>query len=198
MTKRKVYKYKKSRQYGYNIWNIENRNLRIRKQRTINYKYYQFTFRFKEEKRFLSEFSANISKNQFKKIYYRAKNAKGIFLQNLLSLFQSRLDISLYRLGLVKSVFHARQVINHGLIRINGKTIKSTNYMLQTNDILDYSSFINEVSMYNITRRNKQLLRSFLIDLDLKSIIILNTYSNIKLNSNYYYRQEYLFNFLYK
>ena len=51
-------------------------------------------------------------------------------------LLESRLDINLVRLKLVKTIFKAKQVINHNKIKVNNKIISKPNFLLKTGDIV--------------------------------------------------------------
>ena len=51
-------------------------------------------------------------------------------------LLESRLDINLVRLKLVKTIFQAKQLINHQKIKINDKIISKPNFLLEKGDII--------------------------------------------------------------
>jgi ribosomal protein S4 len=62
-------------------------------------------------------------------------------------LLESRLDIVIFRAGLVHSVFQARQFINHGKIYVNSKRVKQPAYLLQEGDVVSWDvSFFEEQS----------------------------------------------------
>ena len=51
-------------------------------------------------------------------------------------LLESRLDINLVRLKLVKTIFQAKQLINHKKVKVNHKIINKPNFLLKKGDII--------------------------------------------------------------
>lgn len=59
----------------------------------------------------------------------------------------SRLEIIVYAMGVALSCSHAKQLISHGKISVNGYVIKQPNYLLKDGDIITSSvNFISELS----------------------------------------------------
>lgn len=58
----------------------------------------------------------------------------------LLNLFETRLDVVVFKLNWAMSIYHAKQLINHGHIQVNGKKIKTPSYILRPNDLIQVSS----------------------------------------------------------
>jgi small subunit ribosomal protein S4 len=58
---------------------------------------------------------------QFRRMFTLAERQKGNTGENLLVLLERRLDSVLYWSGFAMSRAHARQMINHGHVRINGR-----------------------------------------------------------------------------
>ena len=54
--------------------------------------------------------------------------------ENLLALLELRLDNIVYRLGLAESRAHARQLVTHGHILVNGKKLDIPSATLEVND----------------------------------------------------------------
>ena len=54
----------------------------------------------------------------------------------LISLLERRLDAVVYRLNLVPTIFSARQLINHGHVRVNGKRVNIRSYMCSVGDVV--------------------------------------------------------------
>jgi ribosomal protein S4 len=59
------------------------------------------------------------------------------FRYNVLKLFESRLNIVMYRASFSLSLREASQLILHGHVLVNGKAIKSKSYILKTNDLIE-------------------------------------------------------------
>jgi small subunit ribosomal protein S4 len=72
----------------------------------------------------------NILKNLSK------KETKINIFQQFVVLLESRLDINLVRLKLVKTIFQAKQLINHKKIKINNIIISKPNFILEKGDII--------------------------------------------------------------
>ena len=50
---------------------------------------------------------------------------------------ERRLDAVIYRMKFVPTVFSARQFINHGHIRVNGKRVNIPSYQVQDDDQIE-------------------------------------------------------------
>ena len=77
-----------------------------------------------QAKQKLKAYYGNINERQFRNIYRKALAKKGDTTENLISLLESRLDTVIYRAKFATTVFSARQMINHGHIRVNKKESK--------------------------------------------------------------------------
>lgn len=73
---------------------------------------------------------------QFRKYFEMAEHQKGITGDNLLALLERRLDNVVYRLGFGESRAHARQLVNHGHIRVNGKKVNIPSYLVKEGDVI--------------------------------------------------------------
>lgn len=73
-------------------------------------------------------------KNYFKKV--NKKKNKGNLFQKLLVLLESCLDITLVRLRVAKTIFEAKQLINHKKIKVNDQIINQPKYTLRQGDII--------------------------------------------------------------
>lgn len=63
----------------------------------------------------------NINEKQCRKYYEEASKKEGITGDEFLKLLEQRLDNIIFRSGLATSRYQARQMVNHGLIELNGK-----------------------------------------------------------------------------
>ena len=71
---------------------------------------------------------------QFREYYEKADKMKGITGENMLSLLERRLDNVVYRMGIGSSRAQSRQIVNHGLITVNGKTVDIPSYQTKPGD----------------------------------------------------------------
>ncbi len=74
---------------------------------------------------------------QFRRYFNEAKKQKGITGENLLKMLEGRLDNALYRANWAYSRRMAKQIINHGEIRVNGKRLDRPGYVLKTGDTVE-------------------------------------------------------------
>jgi small subunit ribosomal protein S4 len=71
------------------------------------------------------------------KIYFRRAQAqKGDPRENLMKIFEMRLDNVIFRLGLAKSRPAARQLVNHEHILVNRKKVSIPSYQIRKNDVI--------------------------------------------------------------
>lgn len=77
-----------------------------------------------------------VGERQFRKYFEMASNKKGVTGENLLQILESRLDNVVYRFGIGSSRAQARQIVNHGLIDVNGKKVNIASYLVKAGDII--------------------------------------------------------------
>ena len=85
----------------------------------------------------LKGYYGNISEKQFRGYYEEALRLKGDSGENLIGLLERRLDAVVYRAKFVATVFAARQFINHGHIRVNGKRVNIASYQVKPGDVVE-------------------------------------------------------------
>jgi len=90
-----------------------------------------------QAKQKLKAYYGNINERQFRNIYRKAFAKRGDTSENLIALLESRLDTVVYRSKLAPTVFAARQLINHGHIRVNKKRVNISSFSLKETDIVD-------------------------------------------------------------
>tara|TARA_B100000941_G_C28493524_1_gene549460 strand:- start:53 stop:670 length:618 start_codon:yes stop_codon:yes gene_type:complete len=90
-----------------------------------------------QAKQKLKAYYGNINERQFRNIYRKAFAKRGDTSENLIALLESRLDTVVYRAKLAPTVFAARQLINHGHIRVNKKRVNISSYSLKDSDVVD-------------------------------------------------------------
>ena len=73
-----------------------------------------------------------IPEYQLKNLFYylKNKNKNNNIIQKFIILLESRLDMVIYRSKITKTIFQAKQIINHGKIKVNNKIITSSNFIL--------------------------------------------------------------------
>lgn len=77
-----------------------------------------------------------LGEKQFRNLFDKASNMKGIAGENFMTLLESRLDNLVYRLGFSNSRAGARQLVSHGHITVNGKKLNIPSYIVSTGEII--------------------------------------------------------------
>lgn len=77
-----------------------------------------------------------VLERQFANIFDRASRKSGITGEILLQLLESRLDNTVYRLGISPTRRGARQLVSHKHITVNGEVVNIPSYTLKPNDVV--------------------------------------------------------------
>ena len=81
-------------------------------------------------------FNYGVTEKQLVSYYHEAKRLKGSTGTSLLELLEARLDCIVYRLGFASTIPAARQIVNHGHIVVNNKTVTIPSFICRPNDII--------------------------------------------------------------
>ena len=73
---------------------------------------------------------------QFKNYVLSSLKQRGDSRENLMSELERRLDNVVFRLGFVKSRETARQIVSHGLIRVNGRKVTIPSFQVKAKDVI--------------------------------------------------------------
>ncbi len=90
-----------------------------------------------EAKQKMKFYYGNINERQFRNVYRKALQKKGNTTENLVALLERRLDTVIYRAKFATTVFSARQLINHGHIKVNGKKVNIPSYLVKSEDTIE-------------------------------------------------------------
>jgi len=142
MSKRISAKHKLDRRMGENIWG--------RPKSPVNKREYGPGQHGQRRKGKLSDFGvqlrakqklkgyyANISEKKFRAVYKEATRLKGDTGENLIGLLERRLDAVVYRAKFVPTMYAARQFINHGHIKVNGRKVNISSYQVKVGDVIE-------------------------------------------------------------
>jgi small subunit ribosomal protein S4 len=77
-----------------------------------------------------------ILERQFHNYFQKATRIKGSTGENLLRLLESRLDNVVYRMGFGSTRAEARQLVTHGAISVNGKSVNIPSYLVSPGDVV--------------------------------------------------------------
>ncbi len=153
MSKRQSSKYKINRRLGLNLWGRPKSPLNRRdtgpgqhgaaKRRK---KQSDFGLQLMAKQR-LKGYYGNIGERQFRRYYQEAQRRRGDTGENLVGLLEQRLDAVIYRAKFVPTVFAARQIVNHGHLKVNGKRVNIPSYQVQTGDVIELRAKSREIPM---------------------------------------------------
>jgi len=73
-------------------------------------------------------FIYGLLERQFRRVFAIAKKERGVTGERFLQLLETRLDSVVYLLGFAKSRAAARQLVNHGHVRVNGHKVDIASY----------------------------------------------------------------------
>jgi len=83
-----------------------------------------------------AKYTYGILEKQFSNLFEKASRMKGITGENLLQLCESRLDNTVYRLGISPTRRGARQLVSHKHITVNGELVNIPSYTLKIGDVI--------------------------------------------------------------
>jgi len=83
-----------------------------------------------------AKYTYGILEKQFRNMFKEASRLKGITGENLLMLCESRLDNTVFRLGLSNSRRGARQLVSHRHITVNGILVNVPSCRLKEGDVI--------------------------------------------------------------
>jgi len=175
VSKRINAKYKISRRMGENLWGrakdpVIKRDYGpgqhgiLRKKKVSSY---GLQLRAKQK---LKGYYGNITEKQFRRVYDEAVRRKGDTSENLIGLLERRLDAVVYRMGLVPTVFAARQFVNHGHVRINGKRVNIPSYLVEIGDEIDLKESSRQLTIVLEAVQNPERTVPDYIEFDAKAL----------------------------
>jgi len=140
MTKRIRAKHKIDRRLGCNLWGRPKSPFNKRTSRPGQHgatghrrklSDYGTQLFAKQKLRF---YYGDLTEKQFRRIFDKASNIKGDTSEILIELLERRLDAIVYRMKFVPTIFAARQLVNHGHVKVNGKRVNIASYSVKDGD----------------------------------------------------------------
>ena len=90
-----------------------------------------------EAKQKLKFYYGNMNERQFRNVFRKALKKKGNTTENFIGFLERRLDMVIYRAKFATTVFSARQLINHGHIKVNGKKVNVSSCLVSEKDTIE-------------------------------------------------------------
>tara|TARA_B100001996_G_C18560137_1_gene554264 strand:- start:66 stop:683 length:618 start_codon:yes stop_codon:yes gene_type:complete len=100
-----------------------------------------------EAKQKLKFYYGNMNERQFRNVFRKALQKKGNTTENFIGLLERRLDTVIYRAKFATTVFSARQIINHGHIKVNGKKVNIPSYLVSDKDTIELKDKSKELTV---------------------------------------------------
>jgi len=152
MTKRLASKHKVDRRLKSNLWGRPKSPYNIRnyppgqhgKKKAGKTSDYGVQLHAKQKMKF---YYGNINERQFRNIYRKAAQKKGDSTENLVGFLERRLDTVVYRAKFASTVFAARQLINHGHIKVNDIKVNISSYLVKADDVIEVENKSKELNM---------------------------------------------------
>jgi small subunit ribosomal protein S4 len=95
----------------------------------------------------LKGYYGSIGERQFRGLYQEASRRRGDTSENLVGLLERRLETVVYRAKFVPTVFAARQFVNHGHVKVNGKRVNIGSYQLKEGDVVEVRERSRELAL---------------------------------------------------
>ena len=161
MTKRLNSKHKVDRRLKVNLWGRPKSPFNSRAYppgqhgQTKNSKPSDFGIQLQAKQK-LKSYYGNINERQFRNIYKKAIMKKGDTAENLIGLLERRLDAVVYRSKFTTTIFSARQLINHGHVKVNGKKVNISSYQLKEDETIEISEKSKKLEFIEVAMANKE------------------------------------------
>jgi small subunit ribosomal protein S4 len=112
-----------------------------------------YALQLKEKQK--AKYTYGILERQFRKIFVEAARKHGVTGENLLKLLESRLDNTVFRLGIAPTRRAARQLVSHNHIEVNGVNTNSPSFTLRKGDVVSVTLKAREMEVIQTSLRNK-------------------------------------------
>lgn len=83
-----------------------------------------------------AKYTYGVLERQFRNVFHKATVKEGITGENLLKFLESRLDNTVFRLGIARTRNAARQLVGHKHITVNGEIVNIPSYQLKPGDVI--------------------------------------------------------------
>ena len=122
-----------------------------------------------QAKQKLKAYYGNINERKFRNIYKKANMLKGDTSENLIGLLERRLDAVIYRAKFSTTIFSARQLINHGHVKVNGKKVNIGSYSVREEDTIEIRDKSKQLAIIDIALASKERETPEYIQMDEKN-----------------------------
>lgn len=95
----------------------------------------EYAIQLKEKQK--AKYTYMVLEKQFRNTYVEAARLKGATGENLIKLLESRLDNTIYRMGVAPTRPAARQLVSHKHLLVNGEAVNIPSYRLKPGDVIE-------------------------------------------------------------
>jgi len=78
-----------------------------------------------------------LTEKQFRLTFDRAKRKRGVTSDTFIQLLEKRLDAVIYSVGFAKTRRQARQFVNHGHVKVNGRKVDIPSFTVSAGDTIE-------------------------------------------------------------
>ena len=174
MTKRHSAKYKIDRRLGENLWGRPKSPVNRREHGPGEHgrrrkKPSDYGLHLMATQK-LRKYYGDVGERQFRRYYDEAVRRRGDTGENLIELLERRLDAVVYRMKFVPTIFAARQFVNHGHIRVNGKKVNIPSFSVQDGDVIEVKEKSRELPLVLEAIASSERDLAEYMDVDLNSL----------------------------
>ncbi len=94
----------------------------------------------------------NLAEKQLRNYYKRAFKREGNTGDNLIGLLESRLDNLVLRAGFARTIYQARQAVNHGHFLVDGKRVNIPSYRVSVGQAVQVRPKSQQMEMFSESR----------------------------------------------
>ena len=118
----------------------------------------------------LKSYYANMTEKQFRRAYALANKLKGDTAENLIGLLERRLDVVVFRMNVVQTMYQARQFVSHGHVKVNGQRVTIPSFRTAPGDVVEVAERSKDKLMVVEALQNRERDVPDYIDMDEKAL----------------------------
>src|SRR6186997_3225330 len=84
-----------------------------------------------------TDYGLGLMEKQIRGVYEKALRRRGVTGEQMLQILETRLDNVVYHLGFGNTRAQARQMVNHGHIKVNGRKVAIPSFALKVGDVVE-------------------------------------------------------------
>jgi len=108
-----------------------------------------------------AKYTYGVLERQFRNIFEKAESKRGVTGEVLLQLLESRLDNTVFRLGIALTRREARQMVTHKHVVVNGEVVNIPSYQLKPGDVISVRPKSQHIDFIENNLKAKTDIRKF-------------------------------------